>query len=828
MPNFFILALRHGWRDWRNPELRILALALLVAVTAVSAVGFFASRIERAMKLQAAEMLGGDVRVSAATPLPTAWIEYAQQLGLRAANTLNFSSIVLQGDKTLLVAVKAVDTQYPLRGQLRIADSVADATGMVTTDVPASGTVWVEARILNELGLSVGSHLELGESTLQITKVLTHEPDQSGQFFQLAPRLLMNLDDVAKTQLIGVGSRVRYHSLLAGDWDKITHYREWLQKQVQAGQFIETTANARPELRTALERAQQFLGLATMVTVLLAGAAVAVASYHFSQKQADASAILRCLGVTQTVILRMYLLRLLFLGVLTSGLGCAFGWLAQYGLATLLASYIVTTALPAPALTPILQGVTTNFVTLLGFALPPVLRIQNVPPLRVLRRELGFPAPRVWQIASVAGIAMSALLFWQANNSQLALYVIGGTLTTILVLLAVAYGLVRSIRATTRLTWRFGLTNLARRATLSSLQLVAFGLGIMALLLLAVVRVDLLQAWQTSLPEETPNYFLTNIQAKQVDSLRARLQTLTHSERPLYPLVISRLIAINGQPVSATQYTSSRAKHLVKRDFNLSTSQALPADNRIIAGHFWGESTEQLSIEEGFAKEMGIQLGDKLQFRVANQEIIATVTSLRKVKWDSFNVNFFVLASPDVLSELPATYVTSVYLQDTASGLISTLVHEFPNMLVFDVNVIMEQVRDLINRAALAVQYVFLFTLLAGLIVLYAATIASHEERLYESALLRTLGATRYQILTGLIAEFATLGALAGLLAAIMASGLGYFLAAHLLDLPYHFNLGLWFISVVGGTIGVSFAGLLGTWSVLSTPPLLVLRRIDP
>lgn len=810
------------WRDLRNSELRILAIALIIAVTAVSAVSFFASRIDRAMALQAAEMLGADVRVSASTPLPEAWSDYAHQQGLRVANTLSFPSILFQGEKTLLAAVKAVDVAYPLRGQLRTADTLEDTTGETIATIPAPGTAWVEARLLSELDLSVGAALVLGDTHLTITKILTYEPDRSGQFFQLSPRLLMNIDDVAKTQLLDAGSRVRYRLLVAGDVDTVTRYHEWLHQQVQPGQTVETTADARPELRTALERSQQFLELAAMVTVLLAGAAVAVAAYHFSQKQADASAILRCLGVTQAVILRLYLLRLLVLGIVASGLGCAAGWLAQHGLAQLLATGLVTTTLPSPPFTPALHGLATGLVTLLGFALPPVLRIQTVPPLRVLRRELGIPSPRSWQIFGIAAIAMTALLFWQASNIRLALYVSGGTAITVLVLFGVASALIRGTR-------HLHVTaNLGRRATLSSIQLIAFGLGIMALLLLAIVRVDLLNAWQTSLPEGTPNYFIARIQAAQLEPLQKRLAAIV-SDRPVYPMAIGRLLAINGQAVSVEQYTSDRAKRLLERDFNLSTSPMLPADNRLIAGHFWNDTTDQLgqlSVEEGFAKEFNLQLGDTLQFRVANHEITATVTSLRTVKWDSFNVNFFVLASPDVLRELPVTYVTSVYLP--TDTIINALVREFPGILVFDTNAIMTQVRHLMNRAALAVQYVFVFTLLAGIVVLYAAIAASHEQRLYESALLRAFGATRYQILTTLLIEFATLGALAGLLAAFLASVLGYFLTVRLLDLPYHVNLGLWFISVSAGMIGISLAGLLGTRTVLSTPPMLILRQIEP
>jgi len=820
----FRLAIRSLQQDWRSAEVRILMLALIVAVAAVTAVSFFTNRIHRVMDLQTAELLGADLRVSSADALPSAFINEAHRHGLQTAQFWEFPSVILHDEETALISVKAVTESYPLRGQLQVAEQLY-GTETVTMEIPAPGQLWLETRLLTQLGLQVGDSLDLGEMHFTIAKVLTYEPDRGGLLFQLAPRVLMNLDDVEKTKLVSLGSRVRYQLLVAGD--KIAEYRTWLEQQIQPGQQIQGVEESRPELRSALERAERFLGLAALIAVILAGAAVAVAAQHFSQRQADASAIMRCLGATQKLILQIYLLRMLSLGLLASSIGCVLGWLAQIVLSALLANYFATAALPAPSVTPVLVGFATGLITLLGFALLPLLRIHTVPPLRVLRRELGATPLAVWQVLGVASLAIALLMFWQAGDTKLALFMIAGTFLTLLILIGVAYGLVHSLRLFRHqagVTWRFGLANLARRSQASSVQLAAFGLGIMALLLLAVVRVDLLETWQDNLPEGLPNHFIINIQKDGVESLQAKLSKPQYNSSGIYPMLVGRFIAINDQPVLAKNYTSNRAKRFVARSFTLSSAEMLPKDNRIVAGKFWNSEPGQLSVEAGFAEEMGISLGDTLHFRIAGQDISAKVTSLRSVQWESFNVNFFVLASPDVVQDLPKTYITSFYLAKPASHLVPSLVREFPSITVINVEALLAQVRQIITRASLAIQYIFLFTLLAGVMVLYAAISASHEERLYEGAILRTLGATRRQVLLSLIAEFTTLGLLAGVLAASAASALGYVLAVQIFDLPYHFNGWLWIIGVLGGGLGVGLAGVLGTRSLLQRPPLETLR----
>ncbi|ALG67183.1 ABC transporter permease [Beggiatoa leptomitoformis] len=824
------LALRSLPRDWRTTELRILALALLVAVTAVTSVGFFTDRVYQVMANQAADMLGADVRVNSESALPDTYQDAAHQQQLKTATVLSFPTVIVQEEDTVLVSLKAVSAGYPLRGELRIADNAFD-TDRVAQDIPARGKVWIDARLLAQLNLKMGDSLPLGHSSFSIEKVVTYEPDRSGLFLQLAPRVLLNIADVADTGLIGVGSRVNYQLLIAGEANAVANYRAWLTPQLKDNQMIKGVEDNNPQFNIALRRSEQFLGLAALVAVILAGAAIAVAARHFADKQADTSAIMRCLGASQRLIMHIYLWRMFSLGLLASGLGCLMGWLAQTVLATLLASFVPSSAgLPTASLNPLFMGVAVGFITLFGFALPPILRIHAVPPLRVLRHELNATPPRVRQVLGLASVAMISLLLWQAGDIKMAGWLIAGVLLTLVLLSGVAYGLVyslRGLRDNVGMTWRFGLSNLTRRLQASSIQLTAFGLGIMALLLLAVVRVDLLNAWQQNLPEGTPNYFIVNIQPDQVEPLKAHLDAQHLSTSGIYPMAVGRFVAINGNPVVAENYESDRARRFAERTFNLSSAATLPKDNEIIDGVFKHDSaTKELSVEEDFAKDMGVKLGDVLRFSVGGQEIEATVTSLRRVKWDTFNVNFFVLGSPDTTETLAHTYVTSFYLSSERSHLIPELAKLFNGVTVFDLNVIMQQVRILMDRAVLGIQYVFLFTLLSGIMVLYAALSATYEERLYESAILRTLGATRRQILMGLLSEFSILGGLAGLLAASVASLIGWILAVQIFELPYSFNPILWLIGIIGGALGVGLAGLLGTRTVLHKPPLMTLRQV--
>ena len=823
------LSWRMLWRDRRGGELGILAVALLIAVTSVTAVGFFVDRVERGMQRQAAELIAADLVVSSAQPITAQIAAQAHQRGLHTAQVTQFRSVALAGEQLQLVEVKAVSADYPLRGSLRTAAQPFGAD-RAATGVPARGSAWVQPRLLQALGLSVGDSVRLGEVGFTVSRVLTYEPDPGGDMFSVAPRVLINLQDVPATGLLQQGALANYRLLIAGSPSGVEALRDHLKTQLQPGEKLLGVKDGRPELRSALDRAQRFLGLAALISVLLAGVAVATAARRFARRHLDTSAIMRCLGATQSTVIRAFSLEMLWLALLASTVGVLCGLLAQMLIAQIL-DRLLLAQLPPPSWRPLLSGYATGVILLLGFALPPLLALRHVPPLRVLRRDVAGQGARAWQVYGAVLLAMTALLYWQIDEPQLLLYVLAGMLATVGVLAAAARLLIlvlNRLRGSVGVAWRFGLANIARRPAGSVVQMVAFGLGIMVLLLLSTVRDDLLRDWRHSLPPDAPNHFLINVQPDQVAGIQAFFDRQRTGRTVLYPMVRARLTRINGRSVSSEDYENPRARHLVTREFNLSWAEQPQSDNRIVAGRWWRPDEHGkplMSLEAGLAETLGIKLHDTLGFNVNGHTRQFTVSSLRKVDWDSFNVNFFTVVPPGVLDNEPASWVTSLYLDASQKQRLAALVKRFPNVTVIDVETIMNRVRSIMDRVVQAVEFIFLFTLAAGLAVLYAAIQAGQDERRYESAVLRTLGARRPVLLRGLVAEFLTLGALSGLLAGVAATALAWLLAERVFHFGYRFDPTVALAGVLAGMLIVGIAGVLGTYGVLTRPPARSLRQ---
>ncbi len=823
-------SLRMFRRDIRSGELRVLLAALTVAVASVTSVGFFIDRVQGALRWQANELLAADLVISADHPLPAAYAEQARTARLETARVYQFRTMLFAGGDNTLAELKAVDAGYPLRGKLKIADQPLAPEREVQA-MPERGSVWVEEDLLRRLHLQVGDTLTVGAQALRITHIITYEPDRGGGFFSIAPRVMLNSEDLAATRLIQEGSRVNYFLLLAGGGDRVARYQQAISKVLQRGERLIDVSDSRQEVKEALDRSNQFLGLAALVSVMLAGVAVAMAARRHVSRHLDNCAIMRCVGARQADITRVYTYEMLWLGLLASAAGCAGGYLAHLGLVELL-SLLFVAKLPAAGIMPVVYGLFTGLVALLGFALPPLLHLRNVPTLRVLRRELGALRAPTLSVHALAITCMAALLLLQARDLRLGLYVLGGLAATIGVLVAMAVLLVRLVKKISHgggAAWRFGIANVARRSRASVIQVLAFGVGIMALMLLALVRNELLVGWQQRLPPDTPNRFIINMQQDQLPGLQQFFATNGLASPQTHPMVRGRLVAINGKPVTADAYEDARTKRLVEREFNMSWARELQEDNQVQAGQWWrdGDSTPQFSLEEGIARNIGVKVGDVLTYNIAGATLEAPVTSLRKVQWDSFRANFFLLTPPGMLEPYAATYITSFYLPDAQLPLLGRLVREFPNFTIIDVSAVMDKVRGIVSRVTDAVEYVFLFTLAAGLMVLYAAIQASHDERVKEGAIMRTLGAGRRRLVSGLIAEFFTIGTLAGGVAALAASLISYVVADHVLHIPFHLNGWIWLWGLLGGGAGVGLAGYLGTRSLLNRPPLQTLRRLD-
>lgn len=824
-------ALKALGREARGGELAVLFGAVLIAVTALTAVGFFTSRVAQAIQSQAGEVLAGDLRLESGRPgdADGAYAKEAESRGLKVARTLSFPSVVFSGDVSNLALIDGVEPKYPLRGHLRIADAPY-APGRATTGIPERGEAWVDSRLLARLDVAVGGTLRVGALEVRVAHVLDYRPDQGSAFSTLAPTVLLNYADIASTELLQPGSRASWNLLFAGPPPAVAEFGAWLRARKSPAERLIDIGESSDQLKSAMERSGRFLNLAALTTLLLGAIAVAMGARRYAVRHLDTVALMKCMGASQRFVLTVTGLELLTVAIAGAVVGILAGFIAQSGLAALTRN-LVSEALPPPTLGAAWLGLGTAIVILLGFASPPLLQLRRVPPARVLRRNLE-PPPLAYGLGYLlAAGALLALLYGLVRDARLVSYVGLGLAVTGAVLYGAGWLLVRStrgLRGAVGVAWRYGLANVARRGRESIVQIVAFGLGLTVLLLLAVVRSDLLNEWRRSLPANAPNHFLINIPPTEADDLKAFLRSHGIAVPEFAPWVRARLTAINGASMQSRMPRTDRGRGFAEREQNLSWSDEIPADNRIVEGQWWAHpdpKSPEVSVATEFEEELGLKLGDKLSFDVAGETVVATVTSVRKVRWDGFRPNFFLVFSPGVLDTATGTYMTSVHFTPAERPALAELVRRFPSITVLDVETLLAQVRDVIDRASLAVQYVFGFTLAAGVFVLLAAIQSTRDERRYESAILRTLGASRRTVLRGVAAEFVALGLLAGVLAATAASLAGWQLAVRLFSLKYSFDPGVWLLGLSAGALLVGVAGTLATRSVVSTPPSTTLRQ---
>lgn len=824
-------ALRMTARDWRAGELRLLAAALVTAVAAVTSVGFLVDRIRLGLERDASQLLGADLVLSSDAPIDAAAAERARAAGLQTAQTVLFPSMArseADADRNALVAVKAVSDGYPLRGRLQVADSLEGADRPVR-EVPASGEVWVDPQLLQAIGANVGDRLRLGESAFAITRVIAIEPDRGAQFINFAPRVMLRLDDLAATGLITTGSRVTYRLLMAGERSAVSAHAAALGTQLARGQRVESLEGGRPEMQRTLERAQRFLALVALLAAMIAAVAVAAGARRFSLRHLDSCAMMRCLGLAQSAIFRLFALEFAVVGLLACVAGVIAGYIFHFGLLAMLGSLIVAT-LPQPSLWPAAQGFACGLVLLLGFALPPLVQLRRVPPLRVLRKDIGLPTGRA-ALGYLVGLAgFFALLLWSADDLRIGALTAGGFAIGLVFFALVAWLallLLRPMRAMTGklgLSWRFALAAVQRRPAATVVQLVSLAVGLMALLLLTVTRTDLVDAWRSAAPPDAPNRFVVNIQPDQVAALGTRLRA-AGIEAAIQPMVRGRLVEVNGKPVGPESYAGDRAQRLVDREFNLSYAAEAPSHNPIVAGRWFRDGSDELSIETGIADTLGLKLGDALTFDIAGQRVTARITSLRKVNWDSMRANFFVILPPALLADKPASFITAFHLPPARATLGGELLREFPNLTVIDTTAVFRQVQSVIDQVVAAVEFLFVFTLAAGVLVLYAALASSRDERVREAGLLRALGASRQQLSQAQVAEMLCIGGLAGLLAAVGASAIGWTLARYAFEFDYAVSPWVFVAGIGGGALAALAGGWFGLRGVLNTPPLATLRE---
>lgn len=832
------LALSMLARDWRAGEWRVLLIALVLAVGSISTVGLFSDRVRQALQQESHSLLGADLRITSIHPLPQTYRDAAQQRGLRVVATATFPSMVSNATDSLLTEVQAVEDGYPLRGQIQIADQQDNDSlnhadkpptlGHTAQAAPARGTLWADERLMRRMSVQLGDEVNLGALHLRLAARVLKDVDQAVSFASVAPRVQINIGDLVATGLVQEGSRIGYRLLVAGENEQVENFRLWAKDRLKPGEKLEDVRDARPEIRQAMERAEHFLGLAALMAFVLAGIAMALAARQFISRHLDACAVMRCLGATQGQVLLIYLYQFLLLGVVAVMLGSLLGWVAQSSLVQAVEA-LREANLPAPGWLPLLQAAASGIALLLGFTFLPLWQLKSVSPLRVIRRELGIPTTNTNMVYASGAAVLCVLFLWQAGSIKLGLTVLGGLAAGLLLFGFIAWSSLRLLAALP-LGSRHVFANLARHGRGNAVQIVALSVGGMSLLLLTLVRTELMQNWRERLPLDAPNRFIVNVQQDQREPVQQFFKQHELAPPNLFPMVRGRLIAINEHSITSDDYPDPRARALVERETNLSWSAAIPQGNTLVQGKWWTpvanpklEPVREISLEEGLAKTLGIAVGDRLTYDIGGSQFSAKVINLRKVRWDSMQVNFFVITAPGLLENYSASYLSSFYLPPEKVRAGDTLLKAFPNLLVIDTEAIITQVRHIMDQIAQTLGAVFLFTLLSGLAVLYAALLATQDERIYQSAILRTLGADSRYLRRQHLTEFAVLGALSGLFAAAGSAALGWVLAKYVLEIPFAPPPLLWLLGICGGMLTVMLAGWLVTRRVTKLPPLQVL-----
>ncbi|MEY4765429.1 MAG: hypothetical protein RI907_2102 [Pseudomonadota bacterium] len=849
-------------RDLRSSAMRFLVAAVVLAVAALSAVSFFADRIERGLQRDAAQLLGADLVVVADQPVADSLTTQAQGLGLRAAHTAVFSSMARlpdeRGGEARMVALKAVSPNYPLRGHLMLGQRQADGSVQAVREAPAGGPapgeVWVDAALLAALGAQVGDEIWLGESRFRIASLIAGEPDRGAGFGTFAPRAMIRQSDLAATQLVQPASRVTYRLLVAGaprtgdaDQSPVPQAKETLtpavalQRFTQAAQDhadhargvqVETLEKGRPEMRATIDRAGLFLRLVALLAGLLSAVAVALVSRDFAQRRLNDCALLRVMGVSQGLMARAYALEFTWMGLGASLVGLAVGWACHLLFVAMLAQLLVVD-LPPPGWQPAALGLGVGVLLTLGFGLPPVLQLASVPPLRVLRQDLGQIRPwsaLVWLLGSAA---LGGMLMMVANDLKLGAIALGGFIGAVLVFALLArlavWGLQRvaqGLAGRAPTWWTVGARQLTAQPGHTVVQVSALGVGLLALMLLVLVRTSLIDSWRAATPPDAPNRFVINIQPAEVEPFQRLLHDSGVAHFDWYPMARGRLVAVNGKPVSAKAYEGDRAQRLVEREFNLSHAAQAPQHNQVVAGRYVAEEADAFSVEEGLAMTLRLKMGDRLRFDMAGHMVEGRITSLRKVDWTSMRVNFFVMSPQAAKADWPITYITA-FRMPAGAKLDRQLASQFPGVTVIDVSVTLAQVQAVLEQVITAVQFLFAFTLATGVIVLMAGLMTSRDRRAREWAVMRSLGASRGLLAQVQRVELLGVGLLAGGLASCAALAIGWGLATWVFEFPW---LPPWWWPLAGALVGGVLALAAGWWSlrgVTERPVTASLRAAD-
>ncbi|MBK7053202.1 MAG: ABC transporter permease [Rhodoferax sp.] len=833
--SFWRLGSRSLWRDLRSGELRLLIVAVTLAVAALTAVGFFADRLKGGLQRDARQLLGGDAVISSDNATPAAFAAKARELGLEVVETIGFPTMVratdAKGGASKLVALKVVEPGYPLRGNLKIS-AAPGQPDKLTRAIPAPGEAWVEAPLLEAIGLGMGDELLLGDASVRVAKIIVVEPDRGAGFMNFASRVMIHRADVQATKLIQPASRLTYRMAVAGEDAQVADFVAWAMVEVKNPQVrgvrVESLQGGRPELGQTLDRAEKFLNLVALLAALLSAVAVALAARGFAANHLDDCAMLRVLGLNQRTIAMGYTFEFIIIGLLASGLGVVCGYSVHYVFVLLLAG-LVDTALPAASVWPVVFGMGMGLTLLLAFGLPPVLQLAQVPPLRVLRRDVGNLKPASIGVLGLGVAGFATLLLAASSDVKLGLIAVGGFAGATVVFAAMSWLAVKLLRWAVREgsapRWLVLTTRqISARPAFAVVQVSALAVGLLALVLLVLLRTDLISSWRRATPPDAPNRFVINVMPEQGDAFVKALRDAGVAKFDWYPMIRGRLVAVNGKTVTPQDYVDERAKRLLDREFNVSHSATKPAQNEVVAGRWTPEEPDAISVEEGIAKTLNLRLGDRLRFDIGGAQFESKISSVRKVDWGSMRANFFVMYPVSRMDNVPATYMSAFKAPDIP-GFDNTLVRQFPNITNVDTTTTILQIQRVLDQVIGAVEFLFGFTLAAGLVVLFAAVTATREERAKEFAIMRAIGAQSSLLRQVQRTELIGVGLLAGFLASVVATGVGWALAKYVFEFEWVVSLWVPLFGSLSGAVLALAAGWWGLREVLQRPVVQTLRR---
>lgn len=827
-----MLALALLIRNWRSGELKLLSVSIVLAVAVLSGISIFTDRLESTLLSQSNSLLGADNILTSSQPVNQQWKNFATAQAIKQTHTIEFGSMVYAGDEMHLAGIKAVENNYPLRGSLVIsqmlfainAEDIQPAQG-----IPARGEVWVDSRVLPQLKINVGDELTVGELPLRVTQILIREPESGGPFSSVAPRVLMNIDDVPATKVIQAGSNVTYSWLLASDnVSALEGFIAWLKPQLSKHEKLVDIASSQERLGSTLTSGKSFLLFAGVIAVLLSGIAIAIAARQFSDRHTNQVALMKSLGASSVKIRMLYFTQLLFMAVLAAAIGLVIG----YSIQILVAKNVEVNyhlVLQVAHLFPYGISFLSGLICLVCFAMPALWFLPTVSPLKILRRELAVNGLALWLQVSTAFFAIIFLVLLFSADLKLTAIISGILLLVIVLGLLFSLFFLFSIKKLSLRVqgfWRLALSSLQRRRGQSLLQITVFAIAIMLLLTLTIIRTSLIEDWKNQLPMNAPNHFLVNIAPSEVDDVNAMLTAQKVLDSPLYPMARGRLIQINGAEPTDALIKNANA---LQREVNLTQSDLLAVDNQILEGYWWNEWKKKdlvgVSVERDTAKNLQLKLGDKLTFSLGGLNLMAEVASIRSVDWKTMHPNFFFIFEPGAMNNYSPTYMTSIYLPPTQKIFINQLLRKYPTILVMELDRIIDQMRSIINQVSNGIGLVLWLTLIAGSLVLFAAVMSSIDSRKQEAGLLRALGSSRQIILGSVFAEFIVVGLLSGLIAIIGAEVLLLSLQKFIFHSSLQPHYRYWFLSPIGSAFFIGTLGVVCCRSVVTTPPMVVLRE---